>query len=381
MHTLGGATKALAELAVSLKKRGVEVVVCTSVRDQFNEFLDKNGIENLADGHFSVMDEAPPKSIKRPLQYIKRTLKYRLKRKRAIKIIEQQVDLKSIDIIHTNSARNDIGCMLHQKYGIPHVMHVREFGVEDFSCWTFRRGYYNYLNKHCDIILAVSEAVRKSWISKGISANLIHTLYDGVDFDGFIIKDSDSYSSKTLRLVFVGGICETKGQHLAVCALGKLSAEARKNITLDLIGWYDSVYLEKVKHLIADSGLEKNITFCGSRDDVAQLLHNYDVGLMCSKSEGFGRVTAEYMYAGLGVIAANTGASPELIDNEITGLVYSRDEVEDLAENIMRFYSDRELLHRCGQNAHDVAKSRFTVNRNMSEVLQVYKISCKQENI
>ena len=76
-----------------------------------------------------------------------------------------------------------------------------------------------------------------------------------------------------------------------------------------------------MKKFAVRHGIAGQINFLGPRTDVHSMLGNYQIGLMCSKSEGFGLVTAEYMHAKLGVIASNTGASPELIDNEITGLV------------------------------------------------------------
>ena len=56
MYTVGGATMALKELLLRLKADGHEPIVCTSVHDSFNDFLDANGIQNLPDGHISVMD-------------------------------------------------------------------------------------------------------------------------------------------------------------------------------------------------------------------------------------------------------------------------------------------------------------------------------------
>ena len=38
------------------------------------------------------------------------------------------------------------------------------------------------------------------------------------------------------------------------------------------------------------------------------------------KRQGFGRVTVEYMCAGLAVIASDCGANPELIQHDVTGI-------------------------------------------------------------
>ena len=373
MYTVGGATKALLELVVSLKADGHTPIVCTSKRDDFNTLLDSHGIENIADGHFCVMDGLDEHDLLRHAKYVVKRMRYLLSRNSAVKKIEKRVNLSTVDLIHTNSIRNDIGCMLFKKHGIPHVMHVREFGQEDFSCVIFRPNYYQYLNQGCNGLLAVSDAVKNSVVSKGIDSKLIRTLYDGVDFSRFKTKEINLRDNDTIKIVMTGGICETKGQHIAVQALGYLPEQVRKNVTLDFVGWSDPAYLESLKKLIKELRLEGQVNFLGSKDTVADILWRYNIGLMCSKSEGFGRVTAEYMYAGIGVIAADTGASPELVKDNKTGLIYHRNDPEDLARKIALMYQDPHLMTILGKNAHEDAKTRFSLQTHYGNVMEVYQ--------
>lgn len=380
MYTVGGATKALEELVLLLKEQGHEPIVCTSVYDDFNTFLDSMGIKNITDKHIGVMDVVPKEGRKKLFWFQRKQLKYLLARYRALKIIEHSIDIKAIDIIHTNSIRNDVGCLLYKKYGVPHVMHVREFGQEDFSCMVYMPFYYRYLNQHCSVLLAVSNAVKDSVIKKGVSYRRIHTLYDGVDFSNFVVKSTNTLEDGKLKMVIVGGICELKGQHIAIKALGLLPEEIRKNVTLDIVGWSDPHFLERLKKMIWEMELQAQVRFLGSRDDIAELLCNYHVGLMCSKCEGFGRVTAEYMYAGLGVIAADTGASPELIKDGVMGLIYHRNDPQDLAKKIQQLYSEPILLEIFGKNAHDQAENKYCVQRNFNKIMSTYKALLSASN-
>ena len=105
---VGGATRALIEMTYELKKLGVEPVVCTSSYSELNDILNGMKIENCAIGHMSAMNTKSPYKWKRPLKYPYECLKYYLSIPKAIKNIKKNIDIKSIDIIHTNSARNDI---------------------------------------------------------------------------------------------------------------------------------------------------------------------------------------------------------------------------------------------------------------------------------
>ena len=91
-------------------------------------------------------------------------------------------------------------------------------------------------------------------------------------------------------------------------------------------------------------GYLSQINFLGSINDVHERLGNYQIGLMCSRAEGFGRVTAEYMHAQLGVIASDSGANPELIQDGVNGLLFKSGDAKSLSECILRLYNNREFL-------------------------------------
>lgn len=368
--SVGGATQSLIDVVSTMKLRGHDIIVCNSVNDQLNKRLDELGITCISCGHKSAMNPKSPYKWKRPLKYPVEKLLYYKSLEPAVRRLESSVDMRTVDIIHTNSARNDLGCILYEKYNIPHVMHIREFGEEDFDCCIYRRNYYSYLNSHCDRFIAISEAVRDSWVKKGIDKEKVNVIYNGILING--MKPKGTAISEKLRMVIVGGICETKGQKDCVEALHLIAKNELKNISLDIIGWSDPRYENELKILVDTYGLNENVNFLGARDDVHRLLSNYDLGLMCSKSEGFGRVTAEYMFAGLAVIASNTGANPELVENGVTGLLYNKNNIKELANAILRFYYDRRMLKLCAENGKNKAVSEYTIDKNVEKILNVY---------
>lgn len=369
----GGAARAIVEVVTNLRALGVVPVVCTGIPNKLNEQFTELGIENFASYHFPAMNPKSPYKWKRPLKFPLEVMKYNLSIPVALKNIRKHIDLSTIDIIHTNSARNDIGCILSKKYKIPHVMHIREFGQEDFSCNVYKFNFYEFISRYTSRFLAVSRAVANSWIKKGINAQITQVVPDGVVVKSILVGDPARFAERSeLKMIIAGGVIEPKGQHIAIEAITLLPDEIRSNITLDIAGWGDPRYFVRLEKLIEQHKL-KNINFLGVREDLYQIYKNYDIGLMCSRSEGFGRVTAEYLYAGLGVIACDTGASPELVKADETGLIYRQDSPESLARCIEKFYRDRELLKKYAMNAHEDAKARFSAERNARDILKVYE--------
>jgi len=65
--------------------------------------------------------------------------------------------------------------------------------------------------------------------------------------------------------------------------------------------------------------------------------------------EAFGRVTAEAMLAGRVVIGTNTGGTPELVRDGVTGLLYTPQDIPALVSCIRRLMNDRVRANEMGE--------------------------------
>ena len=373
--TQSGAIKSFEELVITMKEKfGIEAIVCTSGRSALNDRLEEKGIQTVVSCYASVMQNSPITWWKIPIKYIFCGLKYFLQRKTAIKEIESSVNFHAIDLIHTNVNRIDIGVELGMKYHIPNIMHIREFGDKDFKCWSYRKRYLNYLDKNVTQFIAISKEVKASWVSRGISARKVEVIYNGVDSRSIkTAKLENVLTSETMKIVMVGGVIPNKGQMQAIQAISLLPERIRNKVTLDIIGWSSKQYFEIIKAEISRLGLKSQVKILGPKSDVYERLQNYHVGLMCSKAEGFGRVTVEYMHACLGVIASNCGANPELIHDGRTGLLYDKNDTNSLTQKIMEYFQNRQLLLECAKNGQKFASEHFTQELNAVCVFDLYK--------
>lgn len=368
---VGGATKAFVDLVHQMCQNDITPIVVTGKRSQLNEMLEQKGICTIEAGHYTALAPFSFKRLRWPLSYLKRFLQYWCSEYFAYRKLCREIDFSKIDLIHTNSARNSLGGRLSRKKGIPHIVHIREFADKDFNCISFIPNYIFFLNETSTSFISVSKSVCNYWNDKGIDPSKNNVIYDGVNYRD--IKPKESFHTDCLRMVMVGGVVPTKGQHLAVEAIGKLPDDIRKHVSLDILGWFDANYVNEMKNYSSARGFQGNIRFLGAVNDVHDRLCCYDIGLMCSKSEGFGLVTAEYMHAGLGVIASDSGACPEIVDHRETGLLFKSGDSDDLAKRILEFYNDRTLLVNCSKKARIKAKERFTDEINAANIIKMYK--------
>lgn len=371
--TIGGATHSFVELVTAMKEFGVTPIVCTGKKNSFNLLLDSLHIQNISLGHKTVLEPFLFKGIKWPIRLFRIVCSFYLNEYRALKILKNSITFSDIDLIHTNSARNDIGCYINKKYNIPHIMHIREFSDLDFDCISFRPNYISFYNKYVTNYVAISEAVKLHWINKGIKREKIKTIYNGIHFEDITISPNEDKKSARIKLLIAGGVCKAKGQLLAIEALCMLPENVRNNITLYVAGWQNEKYVKQMKQIVAGKGYEKGVVFLGVVNDLHSQIGKFQIGLMCSRAEGFGRVTAEYMHGQLGVIASDSGANPELIENGVTGLMFKSGDARSLSDCILSFYHDRESLIRLSNAAQKKARAMYTQEKNARSIFELYE--------
>ena len=370
--TIGGATKAFLTFVSILKNKGVIPIVCTANRTELNNELSSMDITNFPIWHNEMITTCTHNGVGKIICWSRRFLPYLIRDILAIIIIRQKINLKDIDIIHTNSTRSDVGFFLSKIFHKPHIIHIREFGDNDYGCKPLNPFWKLYYNKFSHKFLCVSKAVTNHWIAKGIDPSKCKLLYDGIAYENIPESSDESKFDERLRVVMSGSVLPTKGQYLAIKAIGSLPKEIKEHIFLDFIGWVTESERNKLISLSKDVKLVNPVRFWGARNDVLQLLKNYHIGLMCSKSEGFGLVTAEFMFAKLGIIASNTGASPELIEDNICGLNFEVGNYKSLAEKIQCYYFNGDLIVSHSIEAKKKALRLFKAQTNADGIYNTY---------
>lgn len=377
-----GAPKSMFELMVTLKKKyGVEPVLLTKKRNELNHKCDLLGIENYA---FWSRDIMAGSAYQNPiLNLMKHCVKYFLYLWGGItqKNIEKVgIDFESIDIIHTNLNRNDIGVWISQKHKIPHVWHLRET-IAGYAIRLYKPNTIDYMNKNAAFFIAISQVVYKAWIQMGLDKNKMRVVYNGLNTEEFTVRNrADRNSTDKLKIVMTGHVQPTKGQDQLISALGRLTADEKRKLQVDIYGEAYPDYKKELTKNIHKMQLEDVVNFCGYCNHIPQKLAEYDIGIIASKEEAFGRVTVEYMLSGLLVIASDTGANTELIEDGKNGLIYPYKDIDGLAARLKLALGAPELIEKLGKKAYADATLKYSNARYVQEVYGLYREVLKEKN-
>lgn len=120
-------------------------------------------------------------------------------------------------------------------------------------------------------------------------------------------------------------------------------------------------------------GLETAIDWTGWLPEIGPILAQGHVYVNTWPNEGFGMATAEAMGYGLPVIVTDTGASPELIEDGISGMVVKAVDPPALASKICELLSDRGRAERIGAAARARASNRYSFRSTAASMLDFYE--------
>jgi len=92
-----------------------------------------------------------------------------------------------------------------------------------------------------------------------------------------------------------------------------------------------------------------------------------------SEPEPFGRVIVEGMLSKRLVIGVDAGGVPEIIDDQLTGLLVPTKNAAKMAAAILWVINHPEQAARMGETAQQKAKERFSIEQHVFSIQQIYQ--------
>jgi glycosyltransferase involved in cell wall biosynthesis len=116
---------------------------------------------------------------------------------------------------------------------------------------------------------------------------------------------------------------------------------------------FDPEWANYLRSKVSSLALKNRILFLGNREDISDEYRNADIFVLPSLFEGYGMAFAEALSFGLPIIAAHTGAVPDLVPSS-TGILIPPADVNALAGSLMQLLTDstkRKQLQLGAQSA------------------------------
>lgn len=170
-----------------------------------------------------------------------------------------------------------------------------------------------------------------------------------------------------LKLLLIGRYNAWKGQTLLLDALSLLEPAERDRLDVKLVG---SVYgdqthfLTAIEEKLAEHDLWQTVQLHGFDPQPDPYYAWADVVVAPStEPEPFGLVAIEAMAAGRAVIAAGHGGLTEIVDDEISGLVFAPRDAHALRDAIRRYLENPSLAQAHGEAGKRRFRALFSEDR------------------
>ena len=231
-------------------------------------------------------------------------------------------------------------------------------------------------------VICISTAVRDNFSAVGVNAVRMVTIPNGLDPQEMVVTtppaailDEFALAPDTPVVGIVGNIRRWKGQHVVVRAMDLLRASAPRTVCL-VIGNFSEEerdYRDELVKMIADLNLQERVIVTGYRPNVADYVNAVQVLIHASVSpEPFGRVLLEAMALAKPIAASRGGAVPEIVDDGVTGLLFTPGSSEELSDALSTLLRDPGRRAAMGAAGYTRLVREFGIDTNVTRTQDLY---------
>lgn len=363
----GGAENQLRQLIPNLMEKGCNVEIVT------RRWYDDWTSDDVIDGIFVKRLGIPGRNHLADISFIVSLILY-ITAKR-----------KWIDILHSHGAVNmgALCSLLARLFGLVNVAKIASAG----RIPKFRRSFLKKIVlkwfKNSSAIISMTDEIDEELAKVNTLKTKIFRITNGVDgnrFKPITAKEKSrwkvfhGFESSTKIVLFSGRLVFGKGLDILLDAWPIILSNI-PNIHLIIVGngndQIDSIE-NKMKQKVSQETLA-NITFWDATPNPEELLKISDLFIFPSRQEGFPNALMEALSTGLPVVASEIGGVIPLIQNEMDGLLFEKENWMDLANKAVSLLLNEEKCSQFGIAARSKMLRLYSFDKISSNYYSLYQ--------
>lgn len=361
---IGGAEAFTHNMATELTKQSHEIVVVTPSRGKKFDSLFKYKIERLNPllARFLLANFSLGKSyVEKKLSGLQKKYGFDLWQA----TIGYPLGAAAVDFFN----KNKIPCILRCVGEDIQVYPPLKYG------YRLKRGVDKIVRekyKRFNALIAASGSMKKDFLSLGVPAEKINVIPNGVHCAQFQGIKNKAAVRKALgvgegqKLLLTVGRNHPKKGFDQILPIARILSQRYADFKWLLIGKKcgeikKAAGKEKLGRYFITKEIKASISPSGALEVPGEELVGYykaaDIFVFPTYIELFAKVLIEAMAAGLAIVTTDAPGADEMIEHGVTGLKSKAGDAEDMAELIMKIFSDKALEKRLKENAILTSKS------------------------
>ena len=260
--------------------------------------------------------------------------------------------------------------------GIPCVVHER--GLNARYTFVQRR-----LARGLALIIPMSEWIKNHMVQRGVKADNIRVMYDGLEPDSVrpsvpkeALRKAWGVAPDQTVIGMVGNIREWKGQETVIRAIADV-AKVRPDVVCFFVGAAsraDEEFYNRLQRLVEENHIEENVRFTGYQADVPSLMNMMEFVIHASvQPEPFGMVVLEAMAQRKAVLGARAGGVIEMVLEGETGYTFPPGDHQSLANRIIELLQSPARCREMGERGYNRLTSSFTLTKYVADIHATYR--------
>lgn len=345
INSTGGAEKIMISYANEFTKRGYEVILATRDEKKGKLFfnIDKKVTFKHFDFSFSILRRFVGKTFEKigllkHFAYFNRELL-------VSKMLDNYCKEEKPDVIILCGTQELVDFAYKREYDCPIILMMHSHPKQYFKKKRIKL-YNKYINQ--------AQAVQ---VLMSSFAKALPDCYQGkiVTIGNPVYNVPTKNEKKENIIIYIARISQSKQQHLLIEAFSQIANE-HKDWQVHMYGAGEDNYINECKKLISEKGLENQIYFLGTTNDVYSVLERAKICAFPSAFEGFALAMTEAMSKELPVVAFDycTAVNEIIVNNENGFLVK---DVNEYAKKLNLLITDEKLRTTLGQNAKKITET------------------------
>lgn len=293
-----------------------------------------------------------------------------------------------VDIVHAQHVSAAVMSFMPAKFlKIPFIYEHHSFWIEELKMLGAKKGvlfYYNkfmedYILKHAEAIIVMSEKIKEEFIKKGVSRTKIHFFYPSVDLEKFNARKAKKISivgcsPEDLIAMYTGNFSPWQGIDLLLDAV-PFVGRAVPNVKFVLAGGKPEEIRTKKEKM---KGKTEKIVFLGRQpyEFMPSLMSQADVFLIPRPDSPVNWTTprkmGEYLAMGKPVLATDVGDHKRILIGNKCGRVTRPDSMH-FAKGLIELLRDDNLRLTLGRNARRTAIELFNMETSIKKRINLYE--------
>ncbi len=293
--------------------------------------------------------------------------------------IRKYIQQNQIDIVHSHGYKTNFYALLANLFKHKPLVCTCHPWTE--TSYSLKAKIYTWLDKFIlnrfDKIVAVSSNVREEIIARGISKDKVALIENGIDIQRF----SNSFNRAELCQKY-----QLKPDRTIIGTIGRLVPEKAHDILIDaarlIIANYPEVYFvivgdgplrDHLQSKVKELNLQEYVIFTGVSNNIPEILSLMDLFVLSSISEGLPMVLLEAMAAKKPIVTTKVGEIPNIISNNVDGIVVSPNDTAELKKGIEYFLRNKEKADVMAKNAYSKVVQHFLSKVMAENYIKVYE--------